>query len=106
MKFTFILGALAAIANPVDAFNPGGKASIVGENGPEIIAPAGNTRVFSNAQSRGMMGGDSGPPVELNININAIDSKTGTQFIMDNGQVITGLVQQAFNRRGRQGPMG
>ena len=28
MKFTFIFGALAALANPVDAFNPGGKASI------------------------------------------------------------------------------
>jgi len=28
MKFTYILGAIAALAYPTEAFNPGGKASI------------------------------------------------------------------------------
>ena len=85
---------------------PGGKASIVGENGPEIIAPAGNTRVFSNAQSRNMLGGSGGDQVVINFNVSAIDTQSGGEFIMTQENAITGLIQEAFNRRGRQGPYG
>jgi hypothetical protein len=85
----------------------GGRPTIVGENGPELMVPSGNTRVFSNAQSRNMMGdGSSGEPIIINFNVSAIDSRSGTQFIMKNQDAINGMVQEAFNRRGRAGPFG
>ena len=85
---------------------PGGSPAIVGENGPELIVPSSNTRVFSNSQSRGMMSGGGGEPITVNFNINAIDSQSGTEFIMDQETMITGMVQDAFSKRGRSGPYG
>ena len=47
---------------------PSGLA-VVGERGPEIVRFRGGERVFTNAQSRAMMGrNDNAPPVTININ--------------------------------------
>ena len=86
---------------------PGGNPAIVGENGPELIVPSSNTRVFSNSQSKGMLNASSdSAPVTVNFNINAIDSQSGTEFIMEQETMITGMVQDAFSKRGRSGPYG
>jgi phage-related protein len=75
---------------------PSGKFGIAGEAGPEIIT--GPARVMSNEDS---FGGGSAPAV--NININAIDTQTGTEFLLNNKKQIEGIIQNAYNRRGKQG---
>ena len=39
----------------------------------------------------------------VNFNINAIDPSTGTQFILEHKQDIEGVIQNAYNRRGKAG---
>jgi hypothetical protein len=39
----------------------------------------------------------------VTININAIDTQTGTQFLLDNKGSIEGIIQNAYNRRGKPG---
>jgi len=68
-----------------------GQVGIVGEAGPELISgPA-------NITPMGQMGG------AVTININAIDTQTGTQFLLDNKGSIEGIIQNAYNRRGKPG---
>lgn len=70
-----------------------GKFGIAGENGPELITgPA-------NVTPMGAMAG--GPAV--NITIQAIDTQTGTEFLLKNKKQIEGIIQNAYNRRGKQG---
>ena len=72
-----------------------GKFGIAGENGAEIIhGPANVTPVTSQ------MGGNS---AQVNITIQAVDTQTGTQFLLKNKSQIEGIIQNAFNKRGRQG---
>jgi len=73
---------------------PSGKVGIVGEAGPELIT--GPANVISNEDSFG--GGGS-----VVININAIDTQTGTEFLLDNSRQIEGIIQNAYNRRGKEG---
>jgi len=72
-----------------------GKFGIAGEAGPEIIS--GPARVTSNEDSFG--GGNQ----SVVINLNAIDTQTGTEFLINNKKQIEGIIQNAFNRRGNQG---
>ena len=72
---------------------PAGKFGIAGEAGAEIIT--GPARVYSNEDSFG--GGTN-----VTFNIHAIDTQTGTQFLLDNKQQIVGMVQQAGHRRGKE----
>ena len=72
---------------------PAGKVGVVGEAGPELITgPANITPMSGGAE-----------PVVVNFNINAIDTQSGTEFIMKNRKQITGVIQDAYNRRGKQG---
>jgi hypothetical protein len=71
---------------------PSGQVGVVGEAGPELITGPASVHPMS---------GDS-PPV-INFNINAIDSRSGTEFILQNKQQITGIIQDAYNRRGKVG---
>ena len=50
------------------------------------------------------MGGDA--PLNVNFTINAVDTQTGVEFLLENKRVITSVVQEAYNRRGQQGPLG
>ena len=70
-----------------------GKFGIAGESGPEIIhGPAGITP---------MQNGGGMPAV--NITIQAIDTQTGTEFLLKNKKSVEGIIQSAYNRRGKQG---
>lgn len=51
---------------------PGGKASIVGERGPELVIPNRNSTVVSNEQLQGLGGGD----VNVTLNISTGVSQT------------------------------
>ena len=75
---------------------PAGKFGIAGEAGPEIVT--GPARVMSNEDS---FGGASNPAV--NITIQAIDTQTGTEFLLKNKKQIEGIIQTAYNRQGKTG---
>ena len=40
---------------------------------------------------------------QVNITIQAIDTQTGTEFLLKNKKQIEGIIQNAYNRRGKQG---
>ncbi len=84
----------------------GNKPSIVGENGPELIVPNGNSRVFSNAKSRQMMNAGTEGPLTVNFNLNAVDTQSGVEFLIENKNTITNVIQEAYHTRGRTGPLG
>ena len=42
----------------------------------------------------------------VSFTINAIDTQTGVQFLLENKRVITGVIQEAYQRRGSTGPLG
>ena len=73
-----------------------GKFGIAGENGPEIIS--GPANISSNQESFG-----SGSTPAVNITIQAIDTQTGTEFLLKNKKQIEGIIQSAYNKRGKQG---
>jgi len=84
-----------------------GQPSIVGENGPELIVPSSNTRVFSNNSSKRMLSGSGeGAPLEVNFNINAVSTRDGIEFLIENKNIITGVIQEAYQTSGRAGPLG
>ena len=64
---------------------------------PAILHP--QETVIDHAQGQQMPGG----ALTVNFNINAIDTQTGTQFLLANKPSILGMVQQAYNRRGQRG---
>jgi len=76
-----------------------GKIGLVGENGPELVT--GPARITPLDQMSG--GGDT---FNVNFNISSIDTQSGAEFIMRNKPIITGVIEQAYNKRGRRGPMG
>lgn len=104
------LGFLPFFAN--GGIAQAGQPAIVGERGPELIVPNKDTKILSNMNTRQMMNGGGGgsdmsaEAVTVNFNLNAIDTQTGVEFLIDNEDIITGVIQDAFNKRGRAGPMG
>ena len=86
----------------------GGRPAIVGENGPELIVPSGNTRVFSNSQSKGILsdGNGNGGPLTVNFNLNAVSTRDGVEFLIENKNIITNVIQEAYHTIGRAGPLG
>jgi len=95
-----LLGGLFANGGTV---NSGRKPILVGERGPELFLPGRAGEVVSNENLTNMSGGD---PVTVQFNINAIDTQTGAQFILENKRLITGVVQDAYRRRAETGPLG
>ena len=108
---TMIVKPLMAMMG-IPMFAQGGLAkgnapAIVGENGPELIVPSGNTRVFSNSQTQGMLNSGSGEgPLTVNFNLNAVSTRDGVEFLIENKNTITSVIQEAFHTRGRAGPLG
>ena len=72
---------------------PVGRPSIVGERGPELFVPDTAGTVVPNHA----LGGGG-----VTFNINAIDTQSGTQFLLDNKQQIVMMIQQAGHRRGKE----
>ena len=76
---------------------------IVGERGPELFLPNQNGQIISNEELNTSAGtGD----LTVNFNLQSIDTQTGTEFLLQNKRVITGVVQDAFRRRAQAGPLG
>lgn len=97
-----MLGGLFGFAEGGSTARSGQKPILVGEKGPEIFFPGKSGAVLPNDK----LGGGSSEPLVVNFNINAIDTQTGSEFLMKNKAMIIGSVQEAYQKRGRQGPLG
>jgi hypothetical protein len=96
-----LLGGL--FADGGNTARAGQKPILVGERGPEIFLPGKAGTVVSNEDLNSMGGqGD----LNVSFTINAIDTQTGVQFLLENKRVITGVIQEAYMRRGTSGPLG
>ena len=100
------------IGNLIPGLATGGTASanqpyIVGEQGPELFVPGRTGTVVPNATLSATSAATDGQGGSLSVNftINAIDTQTGVQFLLQNKPVITGIISDAYNRRGRRGPL-
>ena len=75
-----------------------GKSYIVGEQGQETFTPSSNGSISRN---NGASGADGG--LTVNFNISSIDSRSGTEFIMEQKNQIVGMINQAYRKRGKMG---
>lgn len=96
----WLAGLFKASGGPVE----GGSAYVVGEKGPELFIPNGNGNIVPNNQL-GSANAVGGGALNVNFTINAIDTQTGVQFLLQNKPAIIGMVGQAYNQRGRRGPL-
>jgi len=76
---------------------PVGKASLVGERGPELFVPKSAGTIIPNHSLAGMMGGGqtinyNGPFIQ---SMNAIDTQSGIQFLSRNKQAVWAANQSA-----------
>ena len=71
-----------------------GQLGVAGEAGPELISGPATVTPFDQI-------GGANP--QVNITIQAIDTQTGTEFLLKNKKQIEGIIQNAYNRRGKQG---
>ena len=71
-----------------------GQLGIAGEAGPELISGPATVTPMDQI-------GGANP--QVNITIQAIDTQTGTEFLLKNKKQIEGIIQHAYNRRGKQG---
>jgi hypothetical protein len=78
-----------------------GKWGIAGESGPEIIRGPANIQPVNSLNTGSAA--ESPAPLTVNFNINAIDTRTGTEFLLQNKPQIIGMVTQAYNKQGRRG---
>jgi hypothetical protein len=85
------LGGFLAGGGPAMANTP----YIVGEAGPELFVPGANGQVVANDQL--------GSNIVVNLNLTAIDTQTGVEFLVKNRATITGVIQSAFNRNAKVG---
>ena len=67
---------------------PIGRASLVGENGPELITPRGATTITP-------LGAGGGPTYYITNNISAIDAKGVAQLFAENRKILLGNVRMA-----------
>lgn len=88
------IGSFFGFAN--GGYPPIGQPSVVGENGPEVIVPGRSSTVMPIDA-----GGGGGTVV--NFNINAVDTQTGVEFLLENKPTIVAMIQQASNKRGKVG---
>lgn len=75
-----------------------GQIGIAGEMGPELIT--GPAKVIPIDKMSGNV-----EPIVVNLNISAIDTRSGIEFLVQNRAAVTGIVQDAFTRRGKTGFM-
>ena len=93
--FGMLLGIPGLAAGGVAS---GGRPYLVGEEGPELFMPGTTGRVVPNEETVGANTGGA-----LTININAIDTQSGAEFIVKNKRQIESVVQNAYNKRGKRG---
>jgi len=73
-----------------------GKPIMVGERGPELFVPNQTGQITQNA--RGTGGGN----VNVNFNIEAIDSNSFNDVLVQNRGIITSIINNALNEKGRR----
>jgi phage-related minor tail protein len=78
---------------------------LMGEAGPEAIMPL--TRASNGDLGVKVVDDNkaSSPTVNINFQVNAIDTQSAMGVIMANKSAIIGMVQGAFNKAGRVAPM-
>jgi len=76
-----------------------GKSYIVGERGPELFTPRSSGTVTSN-ENLGAVGGGS---ANVTFNISTIDSRGMASLLASRRGQIIGMIQAAYNDRGRDG---
>ena len=76
----------------------GNKPYLVGEQGPELFMPSVSGSITPNDELN-----TGGGTTNITFEINAIDTQSGTQFLLENKPKIISMVTQAQNQRGRQG---
>ena len=73
-----------------------GKPEIVGERGPEVFVPNSSGQIQQNARGTG------GGSVNVNFNIEAIDSSSFSNVLVENRGIITSIINNALNEKGRR----
>jgi lambda family phage tail tape measure protein len=86
--FLSSIGSMLGFANGGNP--PIGKASIVGENGPELIVPRTASTVIPNGA-----GGGQQITNNYNYNISAVDAQSVARLFANNRQMLLGSVEQA-----------
>ena len=75
-----------------------------GDSVPILATPG---EVILNKRQQGeVLQAKRDEPLTVNFNLQAIDTQSGTEFILKNKKQITGVIQQAYNTRGQSGPLG
>ena len=72
---------------------------LIGEAGPEAVIPLGQAGKYGVNQMV------NGPQPVVNFSINAVDTQTGVEFLLKNKPVIVKVIQDAYDTRGRRGPI-
>jgi len=93
--------SIFSIAKSVLGFAKGGAVSkgkpvVVGERGPELFVPNSTGQIQQNARGTG------GGTVNVNFNIDAIDSSSFNNVLVENRGVITSIINNALNEKGRR----
>ena len=73
-----------------------GKPVIIGERGPELFVPNSTGQIQQNARGTG------GGTVNVNFNIEAIDSNSFNDVLVQNRGIITSIINNALNEKGRR----
>jgi hypothetical protein len=90
----FVMSVLPTFAN--GGYLGNGQVGIAGEAGAELITGPANVTPLNGEMNSG--GGQN-----VTININAIDTQSGTQFLIDHKREVEGIIHNAYSRRGKQG---
>jgi len=73
-----------------------GKPIMVGERGPEMFVPNSTGQITQAARGTG------GGTVNVNFNIEAIDSNSFNSVLVENRGIITSIINNALNEKGRR----
>ena len=73
-----------------------GKPIMVGERGPEMFVPNSTGQITQAARGTG------GGTVNVNFNIEAIDSSSFNSVLVENRGIITSIINNALNEKGRR----
>ena len=73
-----------------------GKPVVVGERGAELFVPNSSGQIQQNARGTG------GGTVNVNFNIEAIDSSSFSNVLVENRGMITSIINNALNEKGRR----
>lgn len=94
-----ILGAIGSLLGFADGGSPPvGKASIVGENGPELFVPKQAGTIVPNNKLGGIGGGQQITNNNTTVNhytVNAVDAKSVAQLFAENRKQLLGTVRMA-----------